>query len=100
MLSYDLRHLDILALLGNVETLPFFRKSFPEGDQLALQEKTFDASVKKIHLESAMVLAQEVARLKQLNDNLLEQVAVELFLEETGISYQYFKAGGPLVYKK
>ncbi len=97
MVPYDLRHLAALALLGNVETLLSYSKSFPEGDQLALQEKTFDASVEKVHLERAIVLAQEVARLKQFNYDLLEQVAINLFPEETGISYQYFRAGDPLV---
>ncbi|WP_273757272.1 DUF6990 domain-containing protein [Bartonella sp. MM73XJBT] len=97
MVPYDLRHLAALALLGDVETLLSYSKSFPEGDQLALQEKTFDAYVEKVHLERAIVLAQEVARLKQFNYDLLEQVAINLFPEETGISYQYFRAGDPLV---
>ncbi|WP_273760621.1 DUF6990 domain-containing protein [Bartonella sp. ML70XJBT.G] len=67
MVPYDLRHLAAFALLGDVETLFSYNKSFPEGDQLALQEKTFDASVEKVHLEPAVMLAQEVVRLKQVN---------------------------------
>lgn len=72
LVPYDLRHLAALALLGDVETLLSYSKSFPEGDQLVSQEKTFDASVEKVDLERAVVLAQEVAKLKQFNDNLLE----------------------------
>ncbi|WP_208441529.1 hypothetical protein [Bartonella raoultii] len=61
LLPYDFRYLAALILFGDVETLLSYRKSFPKGDQLVLQEKFFDSYVKKVHLKRAVVF-QKVAK--------------------------------------
>ncbi|UNF41915.1 hypothetical protein MNL08_07055 [Bartonella krasnovii] len=67
---YALLHLGALALLGDVETLASYDESFSRGDKLG-----FDETIEKIHLERAMVMAQEVKRLGNFSYDLLEQVA-------------------------
>ncbi|WP_246257617.1 hypothetical protein [Bartonella gabonensis] len=42
-------------MLGDVETLGFYNESFAAGNKLG-----FDETIEKIHLERAMVMAQEV----------------------------------------
>ncbi|MET3590587.1 hypothetical protein ABID23_001703, partial [Bartonella silvatica] len=67
---YALLHLGALALLGDVETLQSYQKSFTAGDHLG-----FDESINKTHLERALALAKEVAKTKQLSYALIERVA-------------------------
>ncbi|WP_375643910.1 MULTISPECIES: DUF6990 domain-containing protein [unclassified Bartonella] len=68
--DYALLHLGALALLGDVETLQSYQKSFAAGDYLG-----FDESINKTHLERALALAKEVAKTKQLSYALIKQVA-------------------------
>ncbi|WP_345117570.1 DUF6990 domain-containing protein, partial [Bartonella jaculi] len=70
---YTLLHIGALALLGDVDTLQSYKKSFTEGDHLG-----FDESINKTHLERAVALAQEVAKVKQLSYALIEQVSEKL----------------------
>ncbi|WP_345117499.1 DUF6990 domain-containing protein, partial [Bartonella jaculi] len=70
---YGLLHIGALALLGDVETLQSYQKSFAAGDPLG-----FDESINKTHLERAVALAQEVAKVKQLSYALIEQVSEKL----------------------
>ncbi|WP_455465884.1 hypothetical protein [Bartonella sp. B39] len=85
-ISYDLRHLailallvSILALLGDVETLKSYRKNFAEDDRLGFEE-----GIEKVHLERpVVVVAQEGARAKKPSYDLLEQVAVVFFPQNT-----------------
>ncbi|WP_371923244.1 hypothetical protein [Bartonella sp. B1099] len=67
---YALLHLAALALLGDVETLASYDESFAVGDKLG-----FDETIEKIHLERAMVMAQEVKEAGKFSYDLLEQVA-------------------------
>ncbi|WP_139412376.1 DUF6990 domain-containing protein [Bartonella mastomydis] len=67
---YALLHLAALALLGDVETLGSYDESFAVGDKLG-----FDDTIEKIHLERAMVMAQEVKEAGKFSYDLLEQVA-------------------------
>ncbi|WP_375646682.1 DUF6990 domain-containing protein [Bartonella sp. TT29SHDZB] len=67
---YALLHLGALALLGDVETLQSYQKSFTAGDHLG-----FDESINKTHLERALALAKEVAKVKQVSYALIERVA-------------------------
>ncbi len=67
---YALLHLGALALLGDVETLQSYQQSFTAGDHLG-----FDKSINKAHLERALALAQEVAKVKQVSYALIERVA-------------------------
>ncbi|WP_375672759.1 DUF6990 domain-containing protein, partial [Bartonella sp. CL45QHWL] len=60
--DYALLHLGALALLGDVETLQSYQKSFTAGDHLG-----FDESINKTHLERALALAKEVAKVKQVS---------------------------------
>ncbi|WP_375675365.1 DUF6990 domain-containing protein, partial [Bartonella sp. AP9QHHD] len=59
--DYALLHFGALALLGDVETLQSYQKSFTAGDHLG-----FDESTNKNHLERALALAKEVAKVKQV----------------------------------
>ncbi|ACS50662.1 hypothetical protein Bgr_03130 [Bartonella grahamii as4aup] len=68
--DYALLHLGALALLGDVETLQSYQKSFTAGDCLG-----FDECINKIHLERALALAKEVAKVKQVSYALIKQVA-------------------------
>ncbi len=95
LVSYDLRHLSALALLGDVETLKSYSKSFAQGNRLGFEEGLFDINIKEIHLERAVVLAQECVKAKQLSYDLLERVAVDLFPQDTVESYQYFRSRDP-----
>ncbi len=67
---YALLHLGALALLGDAETLQSYQKSFTAGDHLG-----FDESINKTHLERALALAKEVAKVKQVSYALIERVA-------------------------
>uniref|UniRef100_UPI0035D042FE DUF6990 domain-containing protein n=1 Tax=Bartonella sp. AP285QHHD TaxID=3243483 RepID=UPI0035D042FE len=68
--DYALLHLGALALLGDVEALQSYQKSFTAGDHLG-----FDESINKTHLERALALAKEVAKVKQVSYALIEWVA-------------------------
>ncbi|WP_375651438.1 DUF6990 domain-containing protein [Bartonella sp. AA78NXGY] len=70
---YALLHLGALALLGDAETLQSYQKSFTAGDHLG-----FDESINKTHLERALALAKEVAKVKQVSYALIKQVAEKL----------------------
>ncbi len=71
--DYALLHLGALALLGDVETLQSYQKSFAAGDHLG-----FDESINKTHLERVLALAKEVAKVKQVSYALIKQVAEKL----------------------
>uniref|UniRef100_UPI0035CF1904 DUF6990 domain-containing protein n=1 Tax=Bartonella sp. AP1QHHD TaxID=3243474 RepID=UPI0035CF1904 len=60
-------------LLGDAETLQSYQKSFAAGDHLG-----FDESINKTHLERALALAKEVAKVKQVSYALIKQVAEKL----------------------
>ncbi len=68
--DYALLHIGALALLGDVETLQSYQKSFTAGDHLG-----FDESINKTHLERALALAKKVEKTKQVSYALIEQVA-------------------------
>ncbi|WP_375641564.1 MULTISPECIES: DUF6990 domain-containing protein [unclassified Bartonella] len=68
--DYALLHLGALALLGDVETLQSYQKSFTAGDHLG-----FDESINKTHLERALALGKEVAKVKQVSYALIKQMA-------------------------
>ncbi|WP_144754540.1 DUF6990 domain-containing protein [Bartonella saheliensis] len=85
---YALLHLGALALLGDVETLASYDESFTAGEKLG-----FDETIEKIHLERAMVMAQEVKRLGNFSYDLLEQVAKIFSIEVNG--YQLFRVRNP-----
>ncbi|WP_208433235.1 DUF6990 domain-containing protein [Bartonella taylorii] len=68
--DYALLHIGALALLGDVETLQSYQKSFTAGDHLS-----FDESINKTHLERALALAKKVEKTKQVSYALIEQVA-------------------------
>ncbi|EJF77840.1 hypothetical protein MCO_00758 [Bartonella sp. DB5-6] len=68
--DYALPHIGVLALLGDVETLQSYQKSFTAGDHLG-----FDESISQTHLERALALAKKAAKTKQLSYALIEQVA-------------------------
>ncbi|WP_375631045.1 MULTISPECIES: DUF6990 domain-containing protein [unclassified Bartonella] len=70
---YALLHLGALALLGDIEILQSYQKSFTAGDHLG-----FDESINKTHLERALALAKEVAKVKQVSYALIKQVAEKL----------------------
>ncbi len=67
---YGLLHIGALALLGDVEALQFYHRSFGGGDHLG-----FDESIHQIHFECAVVLAKEIAKVKQLSYALIEEIA-------------------------
>ncbi|QEE09792.1 hypothetical protein D1093_09550 [Bartonella kosoyi] len=85
---YSLRYLAALALLGDVETLHAYHKSFIEGERLG-----FETSIKEEHLARAMVIAQAVEKAKQPSYDLLQQAAKTYSLEVE--SYEYFRATDP-----
>ncbi len=79
--DYALLHLGALALLGDVETLQSYQKSFAAGDHLG-----FDESINKTHLERALALAKEVAKVKQVSYALIKQMAEKLDDQQEVIS--------------
>ncbi|WP_375696923.1 DUF6990 domain-containing protein [Bartonella sp. AC70YNML] len=86
--SYSLRYLAALALMGDVETLHSYHKSFIEGEKLG-----FEASIEEEHLERAMVIAQAVEKTKQPSYDLLQQAAKDFSMEVE--SYECFRATDP-----
>nr|WP_330168761.1 hypothetical protein [Bartonella grahamii] len=86
--SYSLRYLAALALMGDVETLHAYHKSFMEGEKLG-----FETSIEEEHLERAMVIAQAVKKTKQPSYDLLQQTAKDFSMEVE--SYEYFRATDP-----
>ncbi|WP_375641723.1 MULTISPECIES: DUF6990 domain-containing protein [unclassified Bartonella] len=86
--SYSLRYLAALALLGDVETLNAYHKSFMEGERLG-----FETSIEEEHLERAMIIAQAVEKTKQPSYDLLQQAAKDFSMEVE--SYEYFRAKDP-----
>lgn len=68
--DYALRHIGVLALLDDVETLQSYHQSFALGDHLG-----FDESIQQLHLERAIALAEEVAKTKQRSYALIEKVS-------------------------
>lgn len=85
---YSLRYLAALALLGDVETLHAYHKSFMEGERLG-----FETSIEEEHLAHAMVIAKAVEKTKQPSYDLLQQAAKTYSLEVE--SYEYFRATDP-----
>ncbi len=86
--SYSLRYLAALALMGDVETLHSYHKSFMEGEKLG-----FETSIEEEHLERAMVIAQAVEKTKQPSYDLLQQAAKDFSMEVE--SYECFRATDP-----
>ncbi len=86
--SYSLRYLAALALMGDVETLHSYQKSFMEGEKLG-----FETSIEEEHLERAMVIAQAVEKTKQPSYDLLQQAAKDFSMEVE--SYECFRATDP-----
>ncbi|WP_375673238.1 DUF6990 domain-containing protein [Bartonella sp. TS82HLJMH] len=85
---YSLRYLAALALMGDVETLHSYHKSFLEGETLG-----FETSIKEEHLERAMIIAKAVEKTKQPSYDLLKQAAKDFSMEVE--SYEYFRASDP-----
>ncbi|WP_375666599.1 DUF6990 domain-containing protein [Bartonella sp. TT121SHDZB] len=85
--SYSLRYLAALALMGDVETLHSYHKSFIEGEKLG-----FETSIEEEHLERAMVIAQEVKREGKFSYDLLERVAEKWSI---AMDYQFFRVRPP-----
>ncbi|WP_246054700.1 DUF6990 domain-containing protein [Bartonella massiliensis] len=85
---YALLHLAALALLGDVETLASYDKSFSVGERLG-----FDETIEKVHLERAMVMAQEVKKAGKFSYDLLEWVAKICSIEVK--DYQFFRVRDP-----
>ncbi|MCZ2159231.1 hypothetical protein NPX99_08275 [Bartonella sp. 220] len=67
--DYALLHIGALALLGDIESLESYQQSFVTGDHLG-----FDENINQTHLERALVLAKEVAKVKQVSYALIEHV--------------------------
>ncbi|WP_273783401.1 DUF6990 domain-containing protein [Bartonella sp. AU15XJBT] len=86
--SYALRYLAALALVGDVETLDSYHKSFMEGERLG-----FETSITEEHLARAIAIAQAVEKTKQPSYDLLQQAAKTYSLEVE--SYDYFRATDP-----
>ncbi|WP_375693093.1 MULTISPECIES: DUF6990 domain-containing protein [unclassified Bartonella] len=84
---YALLHLTALALLGDVETLASYDESFTAGEKLG-----FDETIEKVHLERAMVIAQEVKREGKFSYDLLERVAEKWSI---AMDYQLFRVRSP-----
>ncbi|WP_273790866.1 DUF6990 domain-containing protein [Bartonella sp. CM31XJBT] len=84
---YALLHLAALALLGDVETLASYDESFTAGEKLG-----FDETIEKVHLERAMVIAQEVKREGKFSYDLLERVAEKWSI---AMDYQLFRVRSP-----
>ncbi|WP_404977357.1 DUF6990 domain-containing protein [Bartonella grahamii] len=85
---YSLRYLAALALMGDVETLHAYHKSFLEGERLG-----FETSIEEEHLERAMIIAKAVEKTKQPSYDLLQQAAKDFSMEVE--SYEYFRAIDP-----
>ncbi|PIT69158.1 DUF6990 domain-containing protein [Bartonella tribocorum] len=85
---YALLHLGALALLGDVETLDSYDKCFTAGEKLG-----FDETIEKVHLERAMVMAQEVKKAGKFSYDVLEQVAQMFSIDVNG--YQIFRMRNP-----
>ncbi|WP_273758539.1 DUF6990 domain-containing protein [Bartonella sp. AU55XJBT] len=85
---YALLHLGALALLGDVETLGSYDERFAAGETLG-----FDETIEKVHLERAMVMAQEVKKAGKFSYGLLEQVALMFSIDVEG--YQIFRVRDP-----
>ncbi|EJF95930.1 hypothetical protein ME9_00773, partial [Bartonella taylorii 8TBB] len=79
--DYALLHIGALALLGDIETLQSYQKSFTAGDHLG-----FDESIGQTHLERALALAKKVEKTKQLSYALIEQVAKDFDDQQEDIS--------------
>ncbi|WP_375621757.1 DUF6990 domain-containing protein [Bartonella sp. AA97HXZ] len=84
---YALLHLAALALLGDVETLASYDESFTAGEKLG-----FDETIEKVHLERAMVIAQEVKREGKFSYDLLKRVAEKWSI---AMDYQLFRVRSP-----
>ncbi|WP_375642852.1 MULTISPECIES: DUF6990 domain-containing protein [unclassified Bartonella] len=84
---YALLHLAALALLGDVETLASYDESFTAGEKLG-----FDETIEKVHLERAMVIAQEVKKEGKFSYDLLERVAEKWSI---AMDYQFFRVRPP-----
>ncbi|WP_208438517.1 DUF6990 domain-containing protein [Bartonella grahamii] len=84
---YALLHLAALALLGDVETLASYDESFTAGEKLG-----FDETIEKVHLERAMVIAQEVKGAGKFSYDLLERVAEKWSI---AMDYQRFRVRSP-----
>ncbi|UNF53438.1 hypothetical protein MNL01_07325 [Bartonella krasnovii] len=82
--SYSLRYLAALALIGDVETLDSYHKSFMNGERLG-----FETSIQEEHLERAIAIAKAVEETKQPSYDLLQQTAKSFSMEVE--SYDYFK---------
>ncbi|CAK02260.1 DUF6990 domain-containing protein [Bartonella tribocorum] len=85
---YALLHLGALVLLGDVETLGSYDERFTAGETLG-----FDETIEKVHLERAMVMAQEVKKAGKFSYGLLEQVALMFSIDVEG--YQIFRVRDP-----
>ncbi|WP_375652759.1 DUF6990 domain-containing protein [Bartonella sp. MR110HLJHH] len=85
---YSLRYLAALALMGDVETLHAYHKSFLEGERLG-----FETSIEEEHLERAMIIAKAVEKTKQFSYDLLKHAAKDFSMEVE--SYEYFRATDP-----
>ncbi|WP_375647282.1 DUF6990 domain-containing protein [Bartonella sp. CR84HXZ] len=85
---YSLRYLAALALMGDVETLHAYHKSFLEGERLG-----FETSIEEEHLERAMIIAKAVEKTKQSSYDLLKHAAKDFSMEVE--SYEYFRATDP-----
>ncbi|WP_375653655.1 DUF6990 domain-containing protein [Bartonella sp. OD88NMGDW] len=84
---YALLHLAALALLGDVETLASYDESFTAGEKLG-----FDETIEKVHLERALMIAQEVKREAKFSYDLLERVAEKWSI---AMDYQLFRVRSP-----
>ncbi|WP_375658650.1 DUF6990 domain-containing protein [Bartonella sp. MR30HLJHH] len=84
---YALLHLAALALLGDVETLASYDESFTAGEKLG-----FDETIEKVHLERALMIAQEVKREGKFSYDLLERVAEKWSI---AMDYQLFRVRSP-----
>ncbi|WP_039758316.1 DUF6990 domain-containing protein [Bartonella queenslandensis] len=85
---YALLHLAALALLGDVEILASYDERFTAGEKLG-----FDETIEKIHLERAMVMAQEVKKAGKFSYDVLEQAAKMCSIVVDG--YQIFRMRAP-----
>ncbi|PIT68140.1 DUF6990 domain-containing protein [Bartonella tribocorum] len=85
---YALLHLGALALLGDVETLGSYDERFT-----AEEKPGFDETIEKIHLERAMVMAQEVKKAGKFSYDVLEQAAQMFSIDVEG--YQIFRVRDP-----
>ncbi|OLL40670.1 hypothetical protein [Bartonella henselae] len=56
VISYALTYLGVLTLLGDVEVLQFYSKSFAVFDQLGFDENREDLYREEIHLKHALLI--------------------------------------------